>query len=365
MKIKRSTKHTLKFATKHKLAQLNLIRGEYLRVVNLYIDLFWLKDMNKRQLTSDILNQFDSWFTQRMKQQTAREAIDMCNASLRKSEELGEEAIKPIHSGNRMCLSSAICTLETSETDEFDMWLKFRSIGNKMKLDIPIKLHRQYYKWNEIGRRLNSFVILKDSIQFSFEIETGVKKPITNCIGVDTGINALASLSNDEQTGTEIKGLIEIIKRRKHGSKGQKRAISTLKSYISITAKQLAESDISLVVVEDLKNITRNTKLKGRLSKNMRSSIGKWNVSYWLMRLEQKCEENRVSFRRVQPYFTSQTCSVCGSVDRRNRNGEEFLCLECGHEANADVNAAKNILDRFLTGKYGSGYKTEGALLFC
>ena len=29
----------------------------------------------------------------------------------------------------------------------------------------------------------------------------------------------------------------------------------------------------------------------------------------------------------------------------------------CGHDCNADINAAKNVLWRFVTGPYGAGYK--------
>ena len=95
------------------------------------------------------------------------------------------------------------------------------------------------------------------------------------------------------------------------------------------------------------------------MSKNIRSSIGKWNVSYWFDRLEQKCEENRVSFRSVLPFYTSVTCSNCGHSEKRNRlNQESFCCLKCGYSSNADLNASRVILDRFLTGKYGSGFQT-------
>ena len=48
---------------------------------------------------------------------------------------------------------------------------------------------------------------------------------------------------------------------------------------------------------------------------------------------------------KVNPAFTSQTCSVCGHVDEDNRrNQHKFKCTACGHTENADYNAAKNIL---------------------
>ena len=55
----------------------------------------------------------------------------------------------------------------------------------------------------------------------------------------------------------------------------------------------------------------RNTaKLKRRLSKNMRRSLGTWNYRYWLMRVEAACEIGRSSFRSVAPQYTSQRCHV-------------------------------------------------------
>ena len=46
----------------------------------------------------------------------------------------------------------------------------------------------------------------------------------------------------------------------------------------------------------------------------------------------------------INPRNTSRTCHCCGYTDEHNRKGEAFHCLACGHEAHADVNAAKNIL---------------------
>ncbi|WP_089007099.1 RNA-guided endonuclease InsQ/TnpB family protein [Micromonospora viridifaciens] len=49
---------------------------------------------------------------------------------------------------------------------------------------------------------------------------------------------------------------------------------------------------------------------------------------------------------RVPAAFTSQRCSRCGNTARNNRESQAtFRCGSCGHQANADVNAAINIRD--------------------
>lgn len=67
-------------------------------------------------------------------------------------------------------------------------------------------------------------------------------------------------------------------------------------------------------------------------------------ATFWQL-LEYKCAERGVQLVKVPPAYTSQTCSECGVVDAENRKTQaRFRCLSCGHEENADVNAAKNIL---------------------
>lgn len=47
--------------------------------------------------------------------------------------------------------------------------------------------------------------------------------------------------------------------------------------------------------------------------------------------------------------YTSQTCNVCGYIDKLNRpNQHTFKCKNCRHTDNADFNAAKNIRDRII-----------------
>ena len=58
----------------------------------------------------------------------------------------------------------------------------------------------------------------------------------------------------------------------------------------------------------------------------------------------QKLEYKASRVISVNPAYTSQTCNECGSVDKANRRTQsEFECVHCGHQGNADVNAALNI----------------------
>lgn len=51
----------------------------------------------------------------------------------------------------------------------------------------------------------------------------------------------------------------------------------------------------------------------------------------------------------VNAEYTSQTCSICGSIDKKNRLEQEtFCCSKCKSQMNADYNAAINILNRVI-----------------
>jgi putative transposase len=404
MKIIRSTKCSLKFVTKQKSNKLKSVLYEYGRVVNIFIDYFWKKNskISKFELLKPIIDIPDTWLSYRLRVATAREAVDMIKSvkevfkSNKEQLNLSIKAIqskikqlkkdldtkqnrrkinnlycklekiknkhsmiqphKPKHKRKRMFVSSAIVELQDSKNSKFDSWLHLHSIGNKIRLDLPIKFHKHFNELKLRGKRLNSYIITKDYVQFCFEIETGAKKEVKSLVGIDTGINALASLSTGEQQGLDMKKCINRVKRCKYGSKGRKKAVNALRQRICEVAKSVV-GKADLLVVEKLKNMNNNSKLKGRLSKNVRSSIGNWNSRYWLDRLEQQCENNRVSFRTVLPHYTSQKCNRCGHISRANRSGETFRCQNCGYSGNADVFAARNVLERFVTGKYGSCYK--------
>ena len=78
------------------------------------------------------------------------------------------------------------------------------------------------------------------------------------------------------------------------------------------------------------------------------NKLQRWTYSNLLNRLKLRCEREGVLLVRVDPAYTSQTCSKCRNKDKKSRNGELFTCTTCGYSADADYNASVNILQRFL-----------------
>ncbi len=70
-----------------------------------------------------------------------------------------------------------------------------------------------------------------------------------------------------------------------------------------------------------------------------------------------------ITSEEVSPAYTSQTCSCCGYVDKRNRPSQStFRCLCCGTQMHADVNAARNIGQRRAL-SIGSVFQSKASIL--
>lgn len=354
MKIIRSTKCSLKFASRSKRQRLRAVLAEYGQVVNVFIDRFWVDCPGKGELLKPVVDLPQTWLSARLRKVAAREAIDLVQAARKR---FGDKAVQPVHKGRRMHLSSTIARLEpAAAATAFDGWLHLSSIGGDLILDLPLRYHKHWHRLASRGKRLEAFIVTEQYVQFSFEIETGPKLTDGLLVGVDTGINALASLSDGRQYGSDIKPVIEAIKRCKHGSKRQRRLRRRLRQRMDEVAKEVVQG-ARLVVVEALKRLNHHTKVRRRLTKNVRRMLGAWAYRYWLNRVEMACEESRASFRSVDPAYTSQRCPECGHTRRENRSGEDFLCRSCGHAENADVVGSRNVLERFLRGPYGALFR--------
>lgn len=355
MKIVRSVKYSLKFQTAHKNGLFVKIMDEYCSSVQFFIDMCWLQPkLSKKDFKKEILDLNVTWLSQRIKQCAARQALSIVQTARSRKKK------KPTFKSNSMMLSANCVEWEENESSIFDAWIHISSVGNKINFRIPIKSHKhanQYMDWKRAG----TFIFHRNGmVSVSYETETGEKKTEGTNLGVDIGLNKLFACSDDTFKADRSLELVHKVARKKKNSKAHHRAKEELKSYINHSIKsEFNWSELRLVVVEKIKNIKRGMKVKGRLTKNIRSVISNLPTGYIINRIQSECERNRVSFRSVPAYYTSIECRKCGHRDKKNRLSQElFCCSECAHTEHADLHASKNILNRFLLGKYGSEFKT-------
>jgi putative transposase len=179
-------------------------------------------------------------------------------------------------------------------------------------------------------------------------------------LGIDMGIVNIASDSTGERfSGQEIEAKRErhakyratlqrvgtraakkhLRKLSGHQSRYQKHVNHCISKAIVAKAKRLH----SVIALEDLKHIRQRAKAH----KEQRKRLHNWGFGHLRACIEYKAKMHGVPVVAVDPAYTSQACSACGVVDRRNRpNQEQFRCVACGHEAQADHNAARNIAGR-------------------
>lgn len=115
-------------------------------------------------------------------------------------------------------------------------------------------------------------------------------------------------------------------------TKLHKKVTDERKDFLHKASAYLAKN-YSIVVHEDL-NI--NSMVRSKLSRD--TNDVSWGAFFEMLKYKTKVV-------RVNPAYTSQTCSCCGHVAKENRLTQSiFKCVSCGHEDNADQNAAYNIL---------------------
>ena len=369
----RSSALTLKFATSKKLNTLDLVFDEYAHVVNLYIDA-----LNQTKELPKFTNfKVSTWISSRLQQCAGKQATEIVRSTRKKDREIrfkkykkiykyflnkqrqtkfiGKKfnelnlnyKIKPRFDGKSINLDSRFWSLNTS-LNSFDYWVKLSSIGNKIGLFLPLKNHKHNKKFSN-WKRVGSCRLLRNNgkykIELIYEQTTPVIHKPTKVLAIDAGINCLMSCSDGRQIGLELKRLLSELNKKQQKSKSYNRKLNQIHNYVRWCVNQLDFDNLSDLVIENLKYIQIST--RKRVSKTTRKLLSKWNLGLWHKAIEQKCEANCVCLHQVEPKYTSQTCSRCGNVDKGNREGVLFRCTSCGYEANADLNASINILNRF------------------
>lgn len=96
------------------------------------------------------------------------------------------------------------------------------------------------------------------------------------------------------------------------------------------------KNNCGIIQLENLKNFDTSDKF-----------LKQWTYYDLQTKIEYKAKEYGIEVIKINPQYTSKRCSNCGNINYANRdcknNQSKFKCVNCSHEENADINAAKNI----------------------
>jgi putative transposase len=246
-------------------------------------------------------------------------------------------------------------------------WIAFRCSRRTMKRKLD-------------GKIKNVTIKLHAGLWFvTFATERDIKQPvhpmIGEVVGIDLGVARWAALSD----GTFLDGANAFKKhearlavaQRKLANKTKfsknwvkiKRFIGKIHSRIANVRKdQIHQASCAIsknhaiVVKEDLRITNMMASASGTVEKpgtkvaqkrglNRRIADQAWGE--FDRQLDYKLGWRGGKLVRINPKNTSRECNSCHHVSKDNRLTQDaFLCVQCGHAANADSNAAENILGR-------------------
>ena len=243
---------------------------------------------------------------------------------------------------------------------------------------LRVKVHRK------VEGSIKTCTIKHESRQWYAILSCEVKQPEAlplsyEDVGIDLGITHFAALSNGgfiesprhyRKAEKKLKKLQEALSRKKRGSHRRKKAVATVatahrkvreqrRDFAHKAARKLVNR-YQTIVLEELqtRNLVKRPKPKqdeetGQYLPNGAAAKGGLNKSItdagWSMFTEMLCAKAECAGRVVafvDPKYTSQVCSNCGTVKTKTLD-ERWHSCECGCELDRDTNAAKNILKKY------------------
>ena len=248
---------------------------------------------------------------------------------------------------------------------------------SKQSFDIPVKYSKDYHgrmrsyrknsadyeyliKFDEYRKQV-SVIYVKDGERYVPEAQDKI-------IGIDVNSkHNLLSLSNGETYDFDRKLLedfcelslhIDELKTKNKNyeiGKRKQRKLDTLKNkinkyeenLIAQVCKHLSEQGYHHIVMENLDNSFGKCFINDENDVNYNRRVKFLGLSSIKDKFEHIGRKYDIAVSLVHSYYTSKQCPKCGCIDDDNRKTQEaFKCVQCGHEANADINAALNIANR-------------------
>lgn len=182
----------------------------------------------------------------------------------------------------------------------------------------------------------------------------GVRQPIKG-VGIDLGLKDFATLSTGEKIEAQriyrgAEAALAVAQRA-----GKRRRVSAIHGQIANRRNDFHHKLSTRIVREFDYIAVGNVDATGLAKSTMAKSVLDAGWSSFRTQLAYKAVRHGAWFEEVNESYTTQTCSDCGTLPDSRPKGiaglgiRNWVCSECGAMHDRDVNAAKNILNKFAS----------------
>ena len=221
-------------------------------------------------------------------------------------------------------------------------WIKHRDIAGSLK---TATIKRSYGKWyiylvtdaSNIKRYTKNDKVVAIDIGINSFATLSDGNSIKNPRFFESKQKALAKAQRRFQKVRDAKDKRKIKKTKKVINKIHEKITNSRHNFVHQTTNQLIK-DYGTIIIEDI-NI--NSLIKKRWC-NKQILDAAWGSFTTILTNKAECADRTVV--KVNPAWTSQTCSKCGTRTLHELKERTFQCSHCGYAADRDTNASHNIL---------------------
>ena len=259
-------------------------------------------------------------------------------------------------------------------------WIKLSTLKVRKPIMLPVAKNKYYEAIK--ATRANFIQLKKDrdgNISVSFIKDIAPKQVIfkTDKVSIDLGLTNLLTFNDGsmyrrtylssrlKDYDKKISTLCARLQRnrmRPRSSRRYRKLVDSLRAFLKneigrVMNKALNRFMPKHIVVERLNFQSQ------RLSKRLNRLIGNFGKSIVKAKLNDFSEKYGTTIEEVNPAYTSQTCSSCDYVAKKNRRSQSvFICACCGLKLHADINAARCI-DARSSSSIANIYKSKAFIL--
>ncbi len=340
-----------------------------------------------------VINRFGAWFSRReIAMKDTGEIVPDAVRQLARSimRHVMRQHRRPDMRHISMRLDHRAASLEppskATQQDRVGWWINVSTMTKGTKIAVPLLTYERHEKRG--GRLCNGVLVTEDresgALSFGVVSDIGADceasrvayEPEREFMALDFGLSTLFAGDEGQLLGKNWLNALRAYDQRiakiargqqRHGCKPRdsaryRKAVAALRGWIRTEVGRVLNALVAAkrpaaIVLERLN--FQNPALSRRLNRIIQNC----GRSVIRAKLADFNDRFGITSEEVNPAYTSQTCSCCGYVDKRNRPSQStFRCLWCGSNMHADVNAARNIGQRRAL-SIGSVFQSKASVL--